>query len=362
MGGALEQKINDDWEPLGFFSRKFTPTERRYSTYDRELTAIHEAIKHFRHAVEGHDFAVVTDHKPLIYALSQKLDKASSRQQRQIGFISQYTNKIQHISGEGNVVADALSRVETISMPTIITLEEIAQEQKEDEEVQRIRKSGSSALKIRKMTLGNERTEVWCDTSGKHIRPLVPRPLRHRIFQLYHAPSHPSARATSRLIRNKYVWPSINKDVKTWARECLQCQRSKVDVHVQPAQIAPPIARFKHVHMDIVGPLPMCENYRYCLTLIDRFSRWPEAIPLKNITAQCVCRAFIDNWVARFGSPETITTDQGTQFESKMFTELRRIIGCNRIRTTPYHPSSNGLIERAHRTLKSAIMCHTNSE
>lgn len=160
------------------------------------------------------------DHKPLIYALNQKSNKASSRQQRQIMFISQYTNKIQYISGEGNIVVDALSRVKTISMPTVITFEEITQEQNSDEEVQRIRQPGSLSLEILKMTL-SERVEIWCDISGKLIRPVTSRLLRYRIFQLYHASSHPSATATSRLIRNNYAWSWINKDIKTWARCCL---------------------------------------------------------------------------------------------------------------------------------------------
>lgn len=66
IGAALEQKINDIWKPLAFFSRKLTPAQQRYSTYDRELTAIYESIKHFRHFVEGREFSVITDHKPLI--------------------------------------------------------------------------------------------------------------------------------------------------------------------------------------------------------------------------------------------------------------------------------------------------------
>ncbi|XP_011174429.2 uncharacterized protein LOC105206646 [Solenopsis invicta] len=97
---------------------------------------------------------------------------------------------------------------------------------------------------------------------------------------------------------------------------------------------------------------------RYCLTLIDRFSRWPEAIPLRDTSARTVAQAFYDNWFARFGAPRILTTDQGAQFESQLFSALLSLVGCNRIRTTAYHPAANGLIERWHRTLKAAIMCH----
>ena len=76
--------------------------------------------------------------------------------------------------------------------------------------------------------------------------------------------------------------------------------------------------RFENVHMDLIGPMLNCDGYLYCLTLIDRFSRWTEAIPLKDITAQTVARAFYDGWIARFGAPRILTTDQGAQFESQL--------------------------------------------
>ena len=89
--------------------------------------------------------------------------------------------------------------------------------------------------------------------------------------------------------------------------------------------------------------------------MIDRFSRWPEVAPLTDMSAATVARAFVETWVSRFGVPHTITTDRGAQFESSMFSELVSVLGCTRLRTTSYHPQSNGLIERFHRTLKAAL-------
>ncbi|XP_070169423.1 uncharacterized protein [Polyergus mexicanus] len=91
-----------------------------------------------------------------------------------------------------------------------------------------------------------------------------------------------------------------------------------------------------------------------------RFSRWPEAIPLTEISADTVSTAFYTHWVARYGAPQTITTDQGPQFEAALFKALTNLISCERIRTSAYHPASNGILERWHRTLKSAIICHAN--
>ena len=97
---------------------------------------------------------------------------------------------------------------------------------------------------------------------------------------------------------------------------------------------------------------------RYLLTCVDRFARWPGAIPLVDIRAETVDDAFFSGWIARFGTPATITTDWGAQFESKLWDGLCNQFGIVRNRTTSYHPQSNGMVKRRHRQLKAAIMAH----
>ncbi|GFW27211.1 integrase catalytic domain-containing protein [Trichonephila clavipes] len=92
--------------------------------------------------------------------------------------------------------------------------------------------------------------------------------------------------------------------------------------------------------------------------MIDRFSKWPEAQPLKDITAETVAEAFFSSWVSRFGTPAILTTDRGRQFESSLFKALSKLLGVQKCRTTGYHPQANGMIEKLHRPLKSAIKCH----
>ena len=160
------------------------------------------------------------------------------------------------------------------------------------------------------------------------------------------------------------MWPGVNADVRRWARSCLQCQRSKVHRHtVTPlGTFATPDARFNHIHIDLVGPLPPCQGYSYLLTCVDRFTRWPEAIPLPDITAPTVAQAFVSGWIARFGMPSSITTDRGTQFESDLFKQLMYLLGSHQIRTTVYHPAANGLVERFYRQLKAGLSTAPRTE
>ncbi|GBN96443.1 hypothetical protein AVEN_260735-1, partial [Araneus ventricosus] len=108
----------------------------------------------------------------------------------------------------------------------------------------------------------------------------------------------------------------------------------------------------------ITSSLPPSRGYTYALTCVDRFSRWPEAIPLKDIKAEIVAFEFYANWIARFGVPERLTSDQGRQFESRLFREFARLLGVKVVHTTPYHPQANCSVERLHRQLKSAIRAH----
>ncbi|GFX25654.1 retrovirus-related Pol polyprotein from transposon 17.6 [Trichonephila clavipes] len=151
IGGALHQVVDSELQPLAFFSRKLTSSEKSYSAYDRELPAIYSAIRHFRYMLEARDFTVFTDHKPLTYAFRQKSDKCSPRQIRQLDFISQFTTNIVHIPGSDNIAADVLSRVSAITFPSPIDYDCIAETQQTDQELHTLIASGTS-LELKKVT------------------------------------------------------------------------------------------------------------------------------------------------------------------------------------------------------------------
>ena len=364
IGATLSQYNKEDWEPLAFFSRKLTKTQSNYSTFDRELLAIYLAIRHFRHFLEGREFIVYTDHKPLTFVLSKKTDMWSARQQRQVSFISEFTSNISHISGPTNVTADALSRVTINAIECdVYDFRRFALSQKNDPTI-RSYKTNPKSLVIKSLPFGPQPINILCDVSNGKPRPIVPTEWATKIFDQCHNLSHPSIRSTTKMINQRFVWEGMNKDITKWVKECLNCQRSKINKHIKtPIQsITQPLERFTHIHVDIVGPLPLSKNNRYLFTIIDRFSRWPEAVPMTEAKAENCTNALLFNWISRHGIPQTITCDNGVQFKSTAWKKLCKELNIQTIYTSVYHPQSNGLVERFHRSLKAALMTRTNED
>ncbi|GBM60187.1 Pro-Pol polyprotein, partial [Araneus ventricosus] len=267
-------------------------------------------------------------------------------------YISRFSTDIRHVNGKDNIIADTLSRIEidAITAPPNLDYKKIAQEQLNDSELEQLLKSNSS-LKLEKHYFPLEDIHLICDMSTNQPRPFIPKAYMQIVFENVHFLSHPGTSATSNLISKRFIWPKMKSDVRDRVRACTKCQRAKVFQHTKAplSTFSEPDARFSHIHLDYIGPLPISEGKKYCLTIIDRFTRWSEVIPTVDMTAETTAHALVHGWISRFGTPLTITTDQGRYFESTLFRELTNMIGSHRIHSASYHPQSNGMIERLHR-------------
>ena len=359
-GAVLQQFSEGQWKPLAFFSKKFSEAQIKYSTFGRELLAIYLAVKHFSYFLEGRDFFINCDHKPLSFAISGR-GNHSPMETRQLQFISEFTTDIRYVKGSEQVVPDALSRINFMSVNSNIDFIKVAEIQKNDITLQNLIKNPSKTkLNLKHVLIPNTDKLIVCDVSTGKNRPYLPEPFRKNTFETLHGLSHPGIRGTQKLFSDRFVWLGMNKDVKKWVLCCLSCQKNKIQVHTKsPLQhFNLPDSRFQHIHIDLVGPLPVSKGHKYVLTVNCRFSRWMEAIPLPNASAQSVVSGLWSGWFSRYGLPSRISTDRGGQFfKCHSFKKVMKDLGIVHIMTTSYHPQCNGMIERLHRQLKASLKC-----
>ncbi|CAH8447320.1 unnamed protein product [Dicrocoelium dendriticum] len=208
VGAVLQQHVDGQWQPLGFFCKRPQPAESRYSTFGRELLAMYLAIRHFRHTLEGRAFTVHTNQKPLIFAFNSARDKYSPRETRHRDFVTQFTADIRHVSSVDNSVAGALSRVNlTLQALPTFDLAAMASAQAQDEDIQRTLQS--TLLHVHPVPLQTTEGTIRCDTSTDAQSDAL------------HSISHPGIRASLKLVTERFVRPRVNKDVRTWTRACL---------------------------------------------------------------------------------------------------------------------------------------------
>ncbi|KAA3682468.1 uncharacterized protein DEA37_0009804 [Paragonimus westermani] len=170
---------------------------------------------------------------------------------------------------------------------------------------------------------------------------VIPRILRKRVIQMLHC-AHPGITRTKTLAHSYAYWPGIDSDIESTVKSCEQCARAakvpvKAELHSWPLPDGP----WKRVHADFAGPL----NDQYFLILVDAFCKWPEIVPLRTISTttiiSCLSRIF-----AQFGFPETLVTENGTQFTSTQFSQFCKPFATEHARSPPYHTQSNGQAER----------------
>ena len=189
---------------------------------------------------------------------------------------------------------------------------------------------------------------------------VLPQQCRKTVLKLGHSiplAGHMGRSKTARRILQRFYWPTLFRDVKTYCQNCEDCQKCYNKKPPRAPLIPLPIVEepFQRVAMDLVGPLPKSRRgNRYILVLSDYATRYPEAIPLKKIDAEVVAEELVKIF-AQVGIPKEILTDQGQNFMSQLLKEVYQLLHIQPIRTSPYHPQTDGVVERFNQTLKSML-------
>lgn len=190
-----------------------------------------------------------------------------------------------------------------------------------------------------------------------------------RIIEEFHnSPmgGHQGVSRTIKRVKQHYTWKGLKKDVQAYIASCSSCQKNKSNnttTH-QPMVITTTASKpFERIYLDIVGPLTVSEKQNsYILTIQDDLTKFSSAFPLHSHDAQTVAKALVEGFICQHGIPETILTDCGTEFLSKLFKECCKLLEIEKLNTTPYHPQTNGSLERSHRTLAEYLRHYVDKD
>lgn len=196
---------------------------------------------------------------------------------------------------------------------------------------------------------------------------VVPRALVTAVIHENHDPiyaSHPGRQRTSELISLNYWWPRMRFNVEEYVKQCDKCQRRKGGYQYRAplGDLPEPTEPFQVTSMDITGPYSLTpRKNKYLLTFIDNFTRYPEAFPIPDISAETCARVYATQIITRHGSGSVLITDQGKQLTSVFFQETCKVLNVKKVQSSPYHPQSNSVVERLHKSLHDALAHYVDS-
>jgi transposase InsO family protein len=185
--------------------------------------------------------------------------------------------------------------------------------------------------------------------------------MRTQLFKMVHDEniiSHMGRCKTLHALTHFCYWFRMHDDVRFWIKTCDSCQRRKAPhpTPKAPMKIYLPGEPGQRIAMDVCGPLrETSAGNKYVLVISDYFSKYTEAYPMKDQTAETIANIVVKEWFVKKGPPEELHTDQGANFESNLMKEICRLYDIDKTRTTPYHPQGDGQVERFNRSLMQIV-------
>lgn len=381
IGAVLVQADEDGIDrPVHLISGRLNSAQRNYPTIEKEAYAMIYALIKLRPYLYGADFVVYTDHKPLKCLFKKEMK--NSRIQRWSILLNDYQCEIQYMQGKSNVFADMLSRlrpekeaVEPEEMSTAVVAameEEVPFEYYgiDREEVAKIHAEWPEHDKAEKgvedFVLLGGLIHSLIAPRGRNIYPRLWLPVqwREQVIRAAHKDvGHMAMAKTLQRVQEHFRWPGMVSDVAQFIAKCPPCAINKVKrEYPLPTPMPLPRAPGLMVAADLTGPFPESpDGNKYLLSIIDHCTGWVEVKPLPSKSAQGVYDFLVREYLPRFSAPEVFLTDNGLEFKNKLVMGHLEALGVEVRHSTPYHPQSNGMVERYHRTMKDMLKKMVNS-
>jgi hypothetical protein len=369
-------------------SCSLTPAEQNYSQIEKEGLELIFAVKKFHKYIHGRHFTLLTDHRPLLSIFGSRKGNpvhSANRLQQWAAVLIGYDFKIEYRKSTDSGQADALSRlisshatpdeevvvtalqadfnIEMLTNHLPVTFDKLRTVSQEDELLETVKRFIKSSWPDLKTLRQNPN---WSQLEGFYRRResltieqecimlreriVIPTVLRTRVLKLFHR-GHPGIQRMKSLARKYAYWPGMDHDIENMVRRCSPCasaakQPPKASLHSWPPATKP----WKRIHINYAGP----HLGKHFLIVVDAHSKYPDVIPVPSMTSQQTVTA-LRKLCAQHGLPETIVSDNGTQFTSQEFKEFCRANAVNHILSPLYHPQSNGRAEQFVDTFKRCL-------
>jgi hypothetical protein len=374
---------------IAYASRALRPHEINYPTHDLELAAVVHALKMWRHYLMGNHCNIFTDHQSLKYIFTQS--DLNMRQGRWLEFIKDYDLEVHYHPGKANVVADALSRkvhcnhleLEPVSDPLCeemrkLNLEVVEQgnlyalaaesnlydrivtSQRNDEDIQIIKQKLAEGDPKYTCFQKDHKDVIWF---GKRLVVPVDPEIRKTIFDEAHMSKFsidPGSTKIYQDLKQNFWWSNMKVDIAKYVAECDTCHRMKAS-HLKSACVLQPFSitmwKWDDISMDFVVGLPLILRKKDSIwVIVDRLTKTAHFIAVHTTYSLQQCaELYMDQIVRLHGILKTIISDRGTQFVARFWEQLHECLGTKLIRSSSYHPQTDGQTERINQILEDML-------
>ena len=404
VGACLSQVAADGKEyAVAFTSRMNSRAESAFSSYEGEVSAVVYAVQRFRYYLWGQPFKLITDCKAMQWLTSTA--KLRSKIARWSLILAEYDFEIEHRAGKDNTVPDLLSRqpsgdskepglAQYAARRPLVQSSALqfmhgqwaapvavgwiqgycweASSTRFDpwqhaEAIQFLRGELPREVVTRERWAELQRQcsrfqvqndLVWYRTAAGELREVPPPDQRESVVRRIHQENgHLGRDRTHAMVSQRYTWPGMWKTVAAALKECSQCDRVRASFNAKMDVMKPlPLmGLFYRYHLDAAVNLPESSTgVRHVLVIVEAFSKWIDLVPMIDLTAEAVTRAFRERVLARFGRPVEVTTDNGAEYKAE-FHMMCQELGIDHRLITPGHPEANGMAERIVKVLKTGL-------